>query len=65
MTPFHMRMKMGEFIDKVKGETNEAIGNLKQKSTNPDTVVEGKAQENKGELQEKTGTVKGALGDDI
>ena len=56
---------MGEFIDKVKGETNEAIGNLKQKSTNPETVAEGKAQENKGELQEKTGTVKGALGDNI
>jgi len=58
-------MKMGEFIDKVKGETNEAIGNLKQESTNPDTVAAGKAQENKGELQEKSGDVKGALGDDL
>ena len=56
---------MGEFTEKVKGETNEAIGNLKQESSNPDTVAAGKAQENKGELQEKTGTVKGALGDDI
>lgn len=56
---------VGEFIDKVKGETNEAIGNLKQKSTNSETVAEGKAQENKGELQEKAGAVKGALGDDI
>ena len=56
---------MGEFIDKVKGETNEAIGNLKQESTNPDTVAAGKAQENKGELQEKSGDVKGALGNDL
>ena len=56
---------MGEFIDKVKGETNEAIGKLKQESTNPDTVATGKAQENKGELQEKSGDVKGAFGNNI
>ena len=56
---------MGEFIEKVKGETNEAIGNLKQKSSNPDTVAAGKAQETKGGLQEKKGAVKGAFGDKI
>ena len=56
---------MGEFIDKVKGETNEAIGNLKQKSSNPETVAAGKAQETKGELQKKAGAVKGAFGNDI
>lgn len=56
---------MGEFIDKVKGETNEAIGNLKQESSNPDTVADGKAQENKGELQEKEGDIKGAVGNDL
>ncbi len=56
---------MGEFIDKINGETNEAIGNLKQESSNPDTVAAGKAQETKGELQEKVGTVKGALGNDV
>ena len=56
---------MGEFTDKVKGETNAAIGNVKQQSGNPDTRAEGKAQENKGELQKDKGAVEGAVGNDI
>ena len=49
---------MGEFTDKVKGETNEAIGNVKQESGNPETREEGKLQEEKGEIE-------GAVGNDI
>ncbi len=56
---------MGEFTDKVKGATNEAVGNVKQESNNPETCAEGKAQETKGKLQDKKGDVEGAFGDDI
>ncbi|UUL81235.1 CsbD family protein [Sphingomonas sp. S1-29] len=56
---------MGEFVDKVKGNTNEAIGEVKQQSSNPETRAEGEAQEAKGKLQQTAGKVKGALGDDI
>ena len=56
---------MGEFTDKVKGTTNDAIGKVKQESGNPDTRAEGRYQEIKGKMQKKKGDVKGALGDDI
>lgn len=56
---------MGELIDKAKGNANEAIGKMKQKSDNPDTRDEGRAQEVKGKAQQLGGKVKGALGDDI
>lgn len=56
---------MGELTDKAKGLANEAIGNLKQQSSNPDTRAEGKAQELKGEAQQVAGTVKGKLGNKI
>ncbi len=56
---------MGELIDKIKGNVNEAIGKVKQNSTNPDTQAEGAAQELKGKGQQTMGKVKGALGDDI
>lgn len=56
---------MGEFTDKVKGTTNDAIGNAKQESDNPATRAEGRNQEIKGEMQKKKGDVEGALGDDI
>ena len=56
---------MGELTDKIKGHVNEAIGKTKRESDNPDTVAEGNAQAAKGDLQNKTGAVKGALGDDI
>lgn len=56
---------MGEFIDKIKGNVNEAIGKAKQESNNPETQAEGAAQEAKGKAQQLGGKVKGALGDDI
>jgi uncharacterized protein YjbJ (UPF0337 family) len=56
---------MGEFTDKVKGNVNEAVGNLKQQSVDPATRDEGKAQELKGEGQQIKGAVKGALGDKV
>ena len=56
---------MGEFTDKVKGETNEAISNVKQESGNSETREEGKLQEEKGELQEEKGEIEGAVGNDI
>jgi uncharacterized protein YjbJ (UPF0337 family) len=59
------RVKMGEFTEKVKGETNEAIGNVKQESGNPETRAEGRDQETKGEIQEEKGEVVGALGNVI
>ncbi len=56
---------MGELKDKAKGLTNEAIGKLKQNSSDPETRAEGIAQERKGEAQQLKGKVKGALGDKI
>jgi uncharacterized protein YjbJ (UPF0337 family) len=56
---------MGEFIDKIKGNVNEAVGKAKQESNNPETQADGAAQEAKGKAQQLGGKVKGALGDDI
>jgi uncharacterized protein YjbJ (UPF0337 family) len=56
---------MGELIDKVKGNANEAIGEAKLKSSDPETRREGAKQELKGKAQQLEGEVKGKLGDDI
>ncbi|SMQ73919.1 hypothetical protein SAMN06297468_2362 [Altererythrobacter xiamenensis] len=56
---------MGELTEKVKGNANEAAGELKQKSSDPETRAEGRAQERKGEAQQFKGEVEGKLGDDI
>lgn len=56
---------MGELVDKIKGNLNEAAGKIKQQSDNPDTRDEGAAQEIKGKGEQFAGKVKGALGDDI
>ncbi|HTG39543.1 CsbD family protein [Sphingomonas sp.] len=56
---------MGELVDKIKGNVNEAVGKMKQGSDNPETKAEGQAQEAKGKAQQTAGKVKGALGDDI
>ncbi len=56
---------MGELIDKIKGNVNEAVGKAKQNSTDPDTKAAGAAQELKGKAQQTAGKIKGALGDDI
>lgn len=60
---------MGELTDRAMGLANEAIGNVKQaagKATdNPELRAKGVAQERKGEAQQITGKVKGALGDRV
>ena len=56
---------MGELVDKIKGNVNEAVGKVKQQSGDADTRDEGAAQEIKGKAQQTIGKVKGALGDDI
>lgn len=56
---------MGELVDKVKGNLNEAAGKLKQQSGDPDTRADGAAQETKGKGQQFAGKVKGVLGNDI
>lgn len=57
---------MGEFIDKVKGATNEAVGKAKvsvgKGTEDPKLVAKGLAQEAKGKAQNVIGTVKGKLG---
>lgn len=60
---------MGELVDKIKGNTNEAIGKAKQaigKNQRDERLEkEGVLQEGKGKAQQLAGKVKGALGDDI
>ena len=56
---------MGELIDKVKGNLNEAAGKAKQNSDNEYDRKAGRDQELKGKGQQFEGKVKGALGDDI
>ena len=56
---------MGELGDKIKGTTNEAVGEVKQESNNPETREEGREQETKGEFQKTKGEVEGALGNDV
>lgn len=60
---------MGEFVDKVKGHANEAVGKVKraigEATDRPDITAEGDVQEAKGDLQKGVGSVKGALGDKI
>ena len=56
---------MGELVDKIKGNVNEALGKAKQQSNDPATRDEGAAQELKGKGQQVAGKIKGVLGDDI
>jgi len=60
---------MGELVDKIKGNVNEAAGKAKQaigrEKGNERLVEEGERQEGKGKGQQFIGKVKGALGDDI
>jgi uncharacterized protein YjbJ (UPF0337 family) len=56
---------MGELVDKIKGNVNEALGKAKQQSDNPATQAEGVDQEATGKGQQLKGKIKGALGDDI
>jgi uncharacterized protein YjbJ (UPF0337 family) len=54
---------MGEITDKLKGNANQAIGDLKQDSADPDVRDEGTAQKLKGTGQELKGKVKGVIND--
>lgn len=60
---------MGEFKDKAKGVTNEAIGKTKAAAggatDNPELVAKGRTQQGKGKAQQVAGAVKGAFGDKI
>jgi len=54
---------MGEFTDRLKGNVNQAIGDAKQESADPDVRAEGDAQKLKGEGQDLKGKVKGVIND--
>lgn len=56
---------MGELSEKIKGNVNEAIGEMKQHSGDAETRAEGRAQERKGEAQQFKGEIEGKLGNDI
>jgi uncharacterized protein YjbJ (UPF0337 family) len=60
---------MGEFTDKVKAAGNKVAGNVKEAvgdaTDNERLEAEGAAQQAKGTAQDVSGSVKGALGDDI
>lgn len=56
---------MGELTDKIKGNTNEAVGKAKQHSGDEYTREKGRQQEAKGKTQQMEGEIKGKLGDDI
>ncbi|MGN3975421.1 CsbD family protein [Tsuneonella sp. SYSU-LHT278] len=60
---------MGELKDKAKGIGNEVAGNAKQMTADatddPSLDAEGKAQERKGEAQNVSGEIKGAMGDKV
>ena len=60
---------MGELVDKVKGNIDEAVGKAKQAigghKGDSELHDEGAAQELKGKGEQLVGKVKGALGDDI
>jgi len=67
---------VGELVDKIKGNVDEAVGKVKQavardsddpKATEKDEKLksEGAFQELKGKGEQFIGKVKGALGDDI
>jgi uncharacterized protein YjbJ (UPF0337 family) len=57
---------MGEFVDKVKGTANEAMGKAKiaigKGTDHPEMTVKGLVQKAKGKAQNTIGTVKGKLG---
>jgi uncharacterized protein YjbJ (UPF0337 family) len=55
------RVTMGELTDKIKGNANQAIGDMKQRSADPDVRDEGDAQKLKGAGQELKGKVKGVI----
>lgn len=55
---------MGELTDKIKGNTNEAMGKAKQHG-DAESREQGRQQEAKGKAQQMEGEVKGKFGNDI
>lgn len=60
---------MGEFTDKAKAAGNKVAGNIKESvghhSDDEQLETEGKMQKTRGSAQDVSGSVEGALGDDI
>lgn len=60
---------MGELTDKLKAAGNKTVGSIKDAigdaTDDTELQAEGKAQKAKGTAQDISGSVKGALGDDI
>ena len=52
---------MGEFIDKAKGAAKEVVGDAKQRSHDPETRAEGRAQEFDGKKDTAKGKIKGVV----
>ena len=60
---------MGEFIDKIKGAANEAMGRTKvavgKETENPGMIAKGATQQIKGKAQKAMGAVKGRMGNKL
>ena len=52
---------MGSMTDKIKGNVKEAVGELKQKSEDPETRAKGKKNELDGKIDQAKGEVKDKL----
>jgi len=56
---------MSDFVDKIKGTANEAIGKAKvavgKGTDNPELIAKGVAQEIKGKVQHAVGEVKAEI----
>jgi uncharacterized protein YjbJ (UPF0337 family) len=52
---------MGEITDRLKGNVNKAVGDMKQNSDDPAVRDEGDAQKLKGTGQDLKGKVKGVI----
>tara|TARA_R110002033_G_scaffold145020_1_gene182863 strand:+ start:3943 stop:4116 length:174 start_codon:yes stop_codon:yes gene_type:complete len=56
---------MGELLDRLKGNVNEAVGKAKRKSNDPEVRAKGAAQEVKGKAQQVKASLKAELTNDI
>ncbi|WP_339827988.1 CsbD family protein [uncultured Parasphingorhabdus sp.] len=56
---------MGELLDRLKGNVNEAVGKAKRKSSDPEVRAKGAVQEIKGKAQQVKASLKAELTNDI
>ncbi|WP_339693754.1 CsbD family protein [uncultured Parasphingorhabdus sp.] len=49
---------MGELLDRLKGNVNEAVGKAKRKSSDPEVRAKGAMQEIKGKAQQVKASLK-------